>query len=658
MKRKVWVVLGAMLLLVGAMSQCTRSAQPENTSKTPVAYLNHQDSVGYVGIETCRSCHSQVHATFTQTGMGQSFGAATPQKSIASLHDTLQLYDPHLDLYYQPFWQQDSLYLKEYRLTPDRDTSHLLLQKIDYVVGSGQHTNSHIFSVNDFLYQAPFTWYAQKGKLDLPPGYENGGNVRFARKIGLECMSCHNAMPTKFQTSSVNKFAKVNQGIDCERCHGPGEAHVQKIMRGQLTDTAKEIDPSIVNPKKLPTQLQFEICQRCHLQGNTVLQPGKNYFDFKPGQTLNEVMEIYLPRYTNADDQFIMASHVDRFKQSECFKSSDLTFNCTSCHNPHISVKETNLTRFNNTCKNCHQGGQNFECTALPTELKAKYYNCVACHMPSSGSIDIPHVTVHDHFIRKPQKTKAQALAESEFIGLFAVNNPKPSARSKALAYLQQFEKFEAKRFYLDSAQRFIAQLDNQHPEKLRLQTYLNHLRQDFKATTALVKQQGAASVLQSLTQKEPTNQHAWTAYRVGQALKKAKETSLALQFYDRAVSLAPAVADFKNKQAATLMTLGQFTLAQTIFREILEEHPRHKEALNNAGFIALQQRSLEQAQELLSKAVHFYPDYELAYLNLVSLAYQQEDYAKVEQYLQQVIRINPQNNQAQEALRKIKLEP
>ncbi len=30
--------------------------------------------------------------------------------------------------------------------------------------------------------------------------------------------------------------------------------------------------------------------------------------------------------------------------------------------------------------------------------------NCVNCHMPLKGAKDIPHVSIHDHYIRKPGK--------------------------------------------------------------------------------------------------------------------------------------------------------------------------------------------------------------------------------------------------------------
>ena len=39
-----------------------------------------------------------------------------------------------------------------------------------------------------------------------------------------------------------------------------------------------------------------------------------------------------------------------------------------------------------------------------------------------------------------------------EFLGLYAINETNPDAKTKALAYINQYEKFEKKAYYLDSA--------------------------------------------------------------------------------------------------------------------------------------------------------------------------------------------------------------
>ena len=88
-------------------------------------------------------------------------------------------------------------------------------------------------------------------------------------------MSCHNAFP-HFNLGSENKFEKIPTGIDCERCHGPGGLHVANIQSGQLVDTSKFFDYSIVNPINLSIELQNELCSRCHVQGNSVLKYEKS----------------------------------------------------------------------------------------------------------------------------------------------------------------------------------------------------------------------------------------------------------------------------------------------------------------------------------------------------------------------------------------------
>jgi hypothetical protein len=129
-------------------------------------------------------------------------------------------------------------------------------------------------------------------------------------------MSCHNAYPN-IMPGSKNKFVSIPQGIDCERCHGPGSIHVREKQLGHLVDTATMIDYTIVNPKKLPYDLQVDVCQRCHLQGDAVLAEGKSFFDFKPGQKLSDYINVFLPRYKGDQQSFIMASHADRLKQSD-----------------------------------------------------------------------------------------------------------------------------------------------------------------------------------------------------------------------------------------------------------------------------------------------------------------------------------------------------
>jgi hypothetical protein len=431
------------VLFLFVVSSCGES--PKNNSlplhdQQESVYLNHHDSARYVGMQTCRQCHASIYDTYIQTGMGSSLGLATKKKSAASFQGS-EIYDRFSDLHYKALWHQDSLHIKEFRLL-GKDTVHLRTEQVNYIIGSGQHTNSHLQSVNGYLNQMPMTYYTQSKKWDLPPGFENGVNTRFTRKIGLECMSCHNAYPD-FVKGSENKYRAVPLGIDCERCHGPGSIHVAQRQTKSAIDTSKFIDYSIVNPAKLSVDAQFDICQRCHLQGNSVLKEGKSFLDYKPGQKLSDFISVFLPKYKNGEDDFIMASHADRLKQSPCFiRSAEKAGNtnqlkpyrnaltCVTCHNPHVSVRHAGPDLFNNKCLDCHAGlpgaRDMSKLEKTHTKLK-KWSDCIPCHMPVSGSTDIPHVTVHDHFIRKPVSKKEKEKIKT-FVGLFSVNEKNPSA--------------------------------------------------------------------------------------------------------------------------------------------------------------------------------------------------------------------------------------
>lgn len=632
-------------MVLGLLPACEKSeehTEVEMPSESP--FLNLHDSVKYVGMSTCRQCHSDIHSTFMHTGMGQSFASASRQKSVADFNAHKPIFDQRFNYYYYPYWAGDSLYVREFRME-GRDTIHKLEQRIDYIIGSGQHTNSHLFSENGYLYQAPFTWYAQKRKWDLPPGFDEGAVTRFSRMISLECMSCHNAYPD-FVAGSENRFRSILQGIDCERCHGPGSLHVQEKQAGKIIDTSKYTDYTIVNPKKLPLDLQMEICQRCHLQGNAVLKPGKSFFDFKPGMRLREVFDVFMPKYEGDDRRFIMASHVERLKMSPCYQHSNDALNCISCHNPHISVKVTGTEVFNNTCKNCHGQTVNSMCTESEHKRKEKSDNCVQCHMPKSGTEDIPHVTTHDHYIRKPVKQGNMPDGRT-FAGLVCLTDPNPGPLVKAKAWLQYFEKFDGNRVHLDSAAYWLSQSPNS-AEKLKAEIHLYYMLQDFTKLT------GASDRLASDVK---ASADGWTCYRMGEGFMQINKPQQAEPFFEKAVHALPHAPEFSNKLAVAYIANGKTSEAQKVLVQIVRDVPKYAPALNNLGFLYLQAGKSQAALTLLKRALALDPDYEKALQNLSKWHIQYGTRAEAIQQCEQLMQKFPGRPEysklLQEAIRK-----
>lgn len=642
-QRWIWLGIPILVALVLLFNQCNSNSE---LAGEQTGFRNLHDTVSYVGMETCRSCHANVYDTYIKTGMGQSFGLATREKSAAEYGTHQVVYDSINNFWYHPFWQNDSLFIKEYRLA-GTDTTHQLIRQIDYVIGSGQHTNSHLLSQNGYITQAPITYYTQSGRWDLAPGFEGGFNSRFSRIIGHECMTCHNGLPD-FAEGSLNKYEQVKLGIDCERCHGPGSLHVQEKRQGIIVDTSKAIDYSIVNPRHLDKEEQMSLCQRCHLQGVAVLNDGQDWQDFKPGMHLKDVMNVFLPRYSGAENQFIMASQADRLRMSKCYTSTDMT--CITCHNPHISVKETTIGKFNSACTNCHAGTaqstSQLLCSAPQAKRDAADDNCSGCHMPKSGSIDIPHVSISDHYIRKQYDTIDYAISVDEvnevkqFLGLECLTNDNPDALTKARGYLNFYDKFSSRAYVLDSAKFYLDQLDGVKLTNVDAFVYWAFLKDDFNTVLSYADRLDSTQITDG-----------WTLYRIGEAATKMQQFERALYYYAAAAEQLPLEPDFKNKQAAMLVALGNPSDAFRIFEEILLMQPNHKEACANLAYLTMLRGNYRQADTLLSRALQLDPDYTQAKLNSAILYIQQRKKAEARKILVELIQAEPDNEQARQLL-------
>lgn len=681
MKKTIYIVL-FFCIAVYFLINCSGEPKPvENTEKKDtLVYLNHSDTAQYVGMQKCMLCHQDKHSTFVNTGMGKSFEHANKNKSAADFTHAM-IYDKFSDFYYKAFWDKDSMKIMEFRLDK-KDTIYKRVETVNYIIGSGQHTNSHMQSVNGYFNQMPMTYYTQLGKWDLPPGFENGVNTRFSRKIGLECMSCHNSYPD-FVMGSENKYNAVPEGITCERCHGPGSIHVAERSKGTKVDTANFIDYTIVNPAKLSIDAQFDICQRCHLQGNTILKEGKSFYDFKPGMKLSEHMSVFLPKYKNADDEFIMASHADRLKQSQCFivsknkvaSSASATnklkpykdaMTCVTCHNPHVSVKETNKNLYNDACNKCHQQGGKSDLICSDKSVKlamnakqghapSNLTNCVSCHMPRSGSIDIPHVTVHDHYIRKPLGKKEKEKLK-EFIGLYAINEKAPDALTKARAYINQYEKFEQQAYYLDSARLLLKDNTTELLSKnIEALVQLYFLENNYPKVTFYANKLGQNILLQQrLVKKSFSNDNAWTCYRIGESFMNINQPQVALSFYQKANELAPFSPDFKDKLAGCYATLGDLASAEKHYKEALNENPKFVNALTNYGYLCISTNRLSEAEQLYNRALKLDPDYEPLLMNMAGLLNYKGDVKGAKAILEKILKKNPKNIQVKQILQQL----
>ena len=369
--------------------------------------------VAYVGNKECVYCHREISQSFLQTGMGRSFYRPGAQPDIEDYTDNNHVYDRQNNLHYEMIAAADGYYQVEYRENDQAVRTHELRRKVDYVVGSGNNNRTYLASENGYINEMPVTWYSEKAIWDLSPGY-NRSNMRFNRPVVAECMHCHNSY-NAFEEFSVNRYTgTITEGISCERCHGPGQLHVDKQMASADELNRTGVDRTIVNPAHLSAELQMDVCLQCHLQGEiSVFKTGKSSSDFRPGMRLKDIKTVFIEDGLPKGD-FRIASHGGRISLSTCFTASNGSMTCITCHNPHEPVQERSRTYFNDRCMDCH-ATESLTVLQKVTDHSNKG-DCVHCHMKQGATSDILHVNFTDHWIRK----KIDKLSEKESDALFS----------------------------------------------------------------------------------------------------------------------------------------------------------------------------------------------------------------------------------------------
>ncbi|MCP5113526.1 MAG: hypothetical protein GY953_22050, partial [bacterium] len=222
------------------------------------------------------------------------------------------------------------------------------------------------------------------------------------------CMFCHNGYPELPEgggaTGADPVFeGKLPEGIDCQRCHGPGRDHVEAAGKEAPVE---EIRQKILNPKNLPPERQLEVCMQCHLETTTRALPfslvrfERTAFSYRPSEPLSDFMYHFdhAPG-KGPEDKFEIAHAAYRLRMSACFEQSGGDMTCTTCHDPHRAPRgEEAREQYTAVCLSCHQQPH--------TESR----DCLDCHMPKRRTDDVIHVVMTDHYI---QRNKPKRGSES-----------------------------------------------------------------------------------------------------------------------------------------------------------------------------------------------------------------------------------------------------
>ena len=328
----------------------------------------------------CAKCHAAIYASYMRTPMAQSSGPA--DKNLIAGDFTHKPSGVHYSIYREggKVW-----------LSFDRPGDSLLHGKREflYYIGQGRRGRTYLFSIDGFVFESPVNWYADRHMWDMAPAYGDAKEAPLNLPATTSCLHCHVSGVRAPLDGSENHYPSpifYASGITCERCHGPGGAH----LNGGV----------IVNAAKLPAKLRDQVCMQCHLEGNAAIErAGTHIYDYKPGDDLSQYVR-YFVLSGNVPPGLRATSQFESLAQSVCKKKSGDAMSCTSCHDPHQSVTPENRVAFYRAkCIACH--GEDFA-----AKHHFKQQDCASCHMPASLSSDVAHTEVTDHRILRNPSSK------------------------------------------------------------------------------------------------------------------------------------------------------------------------------------------------------------------------------------------------------------
>jgi hypothetical protein len=361
------------------------------------------ESTGYVGSAVCAECHGDIAETYKSHPMSHSLAEVTEATVVEDYENAT--FAPTGGRICEVERRGDEVLHHEKLFDADGELLYDQAVPVKYEVGSGQRGRSYLVDRGGILFQSPIGWYSHAGKWDLSPGYAPQAHQRFERRIHDGCLYCHAGRVATDEPGSDRYLTPpfVEASIGCERCHGPGEEHVK---RQHDNPTSGGPDPTIVNPARLDPIHRDSVCYQCHLQGVRMIpRNGRSFYDFRPGGRLDDVWVVFVDGDRVDEEGHSKAvSQVEQMRSSRCFAGSNGQLGCISCHDPHSRPSaEQRVEYFQKRCLSCHEE-QGCSLPLAERQQSPANGSCIACHMPTSPSSNVPHTALTDHrVLRRPK---------------------------------------------------------------------------------------------------------------------------------------------------------------------------------------------------------------------------------------------------------------
>jgi tetratricopeptide (TPR) repeat protein len=644
------------------------SATPAATSKA--SYISGSGA-GYVDSESCIPCHQRIWETYQHTGMARSFFRPRAENVIGNFEGEKPFRHQASERYYTMHQRGGKYYQRRHQVDFDGKEANVVEKEIHYVMGSGNHVRSYLHLAPDgTLYQLPVAWYAGKdgGYWAMNPGYDRALHDGFRRVVDTVCMFCHNAYPEIEAGSDAeghNRLfsGKIPEGIDCQRCHGPGLAHIQAAGDGK---DVSAVQAAIVNPVRLSPERQMEVCMQCHLESTSRPLPhaiqryARGPLSYQAGEPLGDFMLHFdHPKGARLEDKFEIAHAAYRLRKSACFQKSAGQMTCTTCHNPHDVLRGEEAARhYSETCRGCH--GRSFD-RLVESGRHTEAADCLAFHMPKRRTDDVVRVVMTDHYIQR-HKPAGDLVAPRQ-------ESYEPYGGEVALYYPPSLPPGADRDLYLGMAQ--LVQKTNLEAGVPMLERAIaTHQPKEagfyFDLPEAYVERGNAAQEGAARTNEDATrtnNDKAIAMYeeaitrrpeftralmRLGVLLRQDGRLAASQKTLLRAAEIAPADASVLKELGLTYLQQNELARAADAFRKALRIDPDMAELQSNLAGILWDQGRGGEAEAAAREAVRLEPDLAEAHNNLANILSGQlsgqQDFREARFHFEKSIKLNPRH--------------
>jgi predicted CXXCH cytochrome family protein len=379
----------------------TQTAGP--AARSPFDTANPDREGVQVGAEACASCHREKYDAWRDGRHSRMVQAARAATALGDFTRT------RLTLGAQPYRLRvagDELYITESVLT-----GKPVERRVDYTLGNRriQHYLTTIERGRIVVLRP--TWDVQRREwFDsveiIRPDEEDTNPVQQWNK---NCVGCHVSQQDNHYNPATQTYATawVDFGTSCERCHGPGSAHV--AQSSAVNSTAAERAATIVRPTRLDAAGSSSVCAQCHSLRDTVapgFRAGEDYYDFFVPKLEYTPRKEQDPVYWADGRPRRFSNDAIGFWQSRCYRAGGLT--CAGCHDPHRPDvdRHAELAPGNNAlCTRCHE--------AIGAALSAHTRHapastgssCVECHMPRAVLSIKAKIRDHSMSLPTPENT-------------------------------------------------------------------------------------------------------------------------------------------------------------------------------------------------------------------------------------------------------------